>query len=171
MWQSVAHIVFVIELEKCSINFKSAAVIQSVRRACRADNPVIHGVSYSTAIVLWTFNFCHPGKGTAFVLTDFLFPNSPLRNEAIPNRGVHLNKFYKPYQNRNINNTPCQKKKKIPCKLQGTYRHKTFSQNRAFRWHTSYKCQQPAIIFRDFCSSFFLIRTKVRFGIAFKFVK
>ena len=39
----------------------------------------------------------------------FFFPNSSLTNEAIPNRGVHLNKFYKPYQNSNVNSTCCQK--------------------------------------------------------------
>lgn len=28
----------------------------------------------------------------------FFFPNSPLSSESNPNQGMHLNKFYKPYQ-------------------------------------------------------------------------
>lgn len=107
-----------------------------MRRAHPSDNAVMLDVSYSTVAVLGTFDFCHPGKWTAFVLTGFFFPSSPLSNESILNHVTHLNKFYTPYQNSNINST-CRHK--IPRKLQRTSACNTFSQNGTFRWQQSYK--------------------------------
>lgn len=82
----------VMVLVKCSISFKFATAVQSIRRSHHPNNAMICDIIYSTVLFLGTCEYCHT-ENEHHLRWQILPPCSTF-NEYISKWGTRLNKFH-----------------------------------------------------------------------------